>query len=100
MRALCTKCGNLGLYRELDLVSPDRIREVPVMPIFICKKCSQKHYSLTDEYLKYLVLSNKQLFESAELKEIDTDLESSINTLKEYIIRIFASKRISKVRME
>lgn len=97
METLCTKCGNAGLSRELDMQLPERIREVPVMPIFVCRKCSQRHYSLTDEYLRYLVASNKRLFEDNELKEIDNDMEASINVLKEYIIRIFASKKISKI---
>jgi hypothetical protein len=99
MKAKCSGCGNIGLVRELDTHQAKSIVDVPVVPIFVCKKCGHKHYSLTDQYLKTLVASNKDLFEPSELEEINKDGYGSINTLKEYIIRIFASKRISKARI-
>lgn len=99
MKAKCSQCGNVGLVRELDTHDAKKITNVPVVPIFICRKCSHRHYSLTDQYLSTLVVSNKHLFEPGELEEINRDRDGSINTLKEYIIRIFASKRISRARI-
>lgn len=99
MKAKCTECGNVGLVRELDTHQAKSIVNIPVVPIFVCRKCGHKHYSLTDQYLKTLVANNKHLFEPSELEEINKDRYGSINTLKEYIIRIFASKRISRARI-
>lgn len=99
MNARCEKCGNLGLARELDQLQTKTMKDVPVLPIFLCAKCNQKHYTLTEEYLNGLVEANKHLFEPEELMEIDTDPEATINTIREYIIRIFASKKISRAKV-
>lgn len=99
MKAKCSSCANVGLTRELDMKPAKSIVDVPVVPIFICEKCGHKHYSLTDQYLKILVANNMHLFEANEMEEINKDRDGSINTLKEYIIRIFASKRISRAKL-
>jgi hypothetical protein len=94
----CTGCGAVGLVRELDAASPARIEKVPVIPIFLCKKCGRKHYSLTDMYLKSLVKGNRNLFDDKELGEIDADVDASVASMQEYILRIFASKKISRMK--
>ncbi len=99
MNAKCEKCGNLGLARELDRLQTRTIKEVPVLPIFLCAKCNERHYTLTEEYISRLVEANKHLFEPEELMEIDTNQEATINTIREYIIRIFASKKISRAKV-
>ncbi len=96
MPAKCSRCGAEGLHRELDSMDPSMIREVPVVPIFSCTACGQRHYSMTDEYLESLAFSNRNLFTDEELKELDVNSAATINTLKEYIIRIFASKKINR----
>ncbi len=95
--AKCRGCGAAGLARELDSVAPTEIKDVPVVPIFICTVCGKRHYLLTDNYLNELVKNNGALFDKEEMAEISKDPRSSIKMLQEYIIRIFASKKISRV---
>lgn len=86
----CPKCGKEELKREL---SP-----VPVMPIYICSDCDSRSYHLTDDYLEYLVENNKELFDGKELQEMSGSREKFTAELKEYVIRIFASKRIACIK--
>ena len=95
--ARCSGCGAGSLFRELDGLLPSEIKDIPVVPIFMCKECKKKHYMLTDSYLAELVKNNDALFEKSERDEISSNLDSSINMLQEYIIRIFASKKISRI---
>jgi hypothetical protein len=96
--AACAKCGG-GVSRELDLRKPAEIDAIPVVPIFVCRSCKSRHYLLTDEYLGKLVKKNPELFGKDELGERDADERAFIGTLQEYVIRIFASKRISKLKI-
>lgn len=66
-------------------------------PIFRCTKCDKRFYSITRTYLERLVDRKAELFDEKELEELRKDRETFINTLNEYIIRIFASKRIHKI---
>jgi hypothetical protein len=100
VRAKCRSCGNVGLKRSLDLTKPSEITEVPVVPLFVCGSCGSPHYSLTDDYLKALVEGRSELFEKEELEEIRGDTIGAVKLLQEYIIRIFASKKISRIRIE
>ncbi len=91
----CPKCGAKALkrYAELHKENP-----VPVMPLYVCSECGTKSYYLTDEYLDDLVKEHRELFTDQELKELDSNHEGFINELKEYIIRIFASKKIMCIK--
>lgn len=97
--AACGGCSGRGLARELDLVAPEAINNVPVVPIFVCRSCKQKSYSMTESYLRNLVKSNAPLFTEEERKELDADENKFIGVLQEYIIRIFASKKISRLKI-
>ena len=88
-------CGSL--YRELEALEAWQINDIPVIPIFRCEKCSKRYYSLTNEYLEVLVNEQKNLFEAKDLTELEKNKEEFIKTLYENIIRIFASKKISRV---
>lgn len=93
----CPECSG-ALVRELDLKEPGNIGNVPVVPIFTCAKCSKRFYSMTDRYLRMLVNENQDLFEGEELKEKEKDIDAFINTLNEYIVRVFASKKIGRLK--
>ncbi len=93
----CSACGNGALGRELGYIDPVLITEVPVVPIFRCRSCGKRHYSLGREYLRRLVEENQGLFSSEEIAEFRKDEEQFINTLQEYIIRLFASKKIERM---
>jgi len=100
IRAKCRSCGNIGLKRSLDSTAPSGIKKVPVIPLFECGSCKSLHYSLTDDYLRVLVDDNGKLFEKEEMDQIRGDAIGSVKLLQEYIIRIFASKKISRIKME
>ena len=100
INAKCSGCGSVGLARSLDLASPSDIKEVPVVPLFVCRECKRVHYSLTDDYLAALVDGKKELFEKDELEQINCNKSGSVKLLQEYIIRIFASKKISRIKIE
>jgi hypothetical protein len=95
--AACSKCNADKITRELDLVGGLLPEEVPVIPIFRCIGCGQRHYSMGREYLEALVKRNEGLFEEAEIAERNKDEKLFVNTLNEYVIRIFASKKISRL---
>jgi len=97
--AQCKECRHVGLQRELDLHAPGEIKDVPIVPIFLCQQCKKRHYSLTDQYLRVLVDGNGELFEESEKVELGKGGDGSLGELQEYIIRIFASKRISRIEI-
>ncbi len=92
----CGVCGT-KLVRELEFADPAALENVPVVPIFRCVKCDKRYYSMTKEYVERLVERNMDLFEPDEISELGKSRESSINNINEYIIRIFASKKISRI---
>jgi hypothetical protein len=96
-KSACQDCSGI-LVRELDLKEPRAISKVPVVPIFACTKCGKRFYSMTDRYLRKLVSENESLFEGEELEEKKKDIDAFINTLNEYIVRVFASKKIGRLR--
>lgn len=98
--AKCSSCSGMGLQRALDFSNPSEIKEVPVVPLFKCVSCGKMHYSMTDEYLKRMMQDKAELFEPEELAEVKNGGEASVKTLQEYIIRIFASKKISRFKIE
>ncbi len=100
IHAKCRSCGKVGLRRSLDFTEPSKITNVPVVPLFACIACKSPHYSLTDDYLRVLVEGNMGLFEKDERDQIRGDAGGSVKLLQEYIIRIFASKKISRIKIE
>lgn len=93
----CPRCSGEGIRRELDTVDPSSITSVPVMPTLKCPACGQRLYSVTDSYIRNLVESNRDLFTPEELEEKAKDEGAFIRLLNEYIIRIFASKKIARI---
>jgi DNA-directed RNA polymerase subunit RPC12/RpoP len=90
-------CGSKIAVRELDLHEPSSLKEIPVIPLFVCKKCGSKFYSISETYIKTLVKENKELFDKKELEEYSASEQQFINELQEYISRIMAIKKIKKV---
>ncbi|MCL5420030.1 MAG: hypothetical protein M1354_04105 [Candidatus Marsarchaeota archaeon] len=99
LKARCTGCGG-RVVRELDAMMPEEIGDVPVVPLFSCAMCRKRFYSMTDSYLRRLVDANISLFEAGELAEKAKDSDAFINTLREYIVRILASKKMSRLAIE
>lgn len=93
----CEKCGGT-IERELDNKNTSLMSFVPVIPMFVCKGCGNRFYSMSDAYLKRLVETNAMLFEEKELELRGKDESKFVDTLQEYIIRIFASKRIKRLK--
>ncbi len=92
----CPKCGADTLQRYVEaFASKD---EIPVMPIYYCNGCTTKSFYLTNQYLEYLVETNRELFEENEKLELERDKSKAIGELREYIIRMFASKKILNIK--
>ena len=94
----CPTCGTRAVmidYRQRRLKS---VNDVPVMPIYTCGTCNTRSYHLTDSYLEYLVYNNASLFSGVESQEMSSDRDKFLHELREYIIRIFASKRIVQIK--
>ncbi len=90
LKRMCPKCGG-------RLSSSDE-KIVPIVPTYVCTSCNTKSYHLTNEYLEVLIRDNRQLFTAQELSELDSSPEQFRSELKEYILKIFASKRVISIR--
>ena len=91
----CPNCGSSSLERCNQSVSGG---DLPVVPIYLCKSCNKRSYHLTGKYLEYLITMNKGLFAQNELAEMGSRHDAFVNELEGYILRIFASKKISRIK--
>jgi len=96
--AKCDRCKG-EIARELDLKKPEEIRSVPVVPIFVCKSCGRRFYSMTDVYLTRLARRQSSLFSANELREMEKNEREFMTNVREHVIRIFASKKITRLRI-
>ena len=90
----CPKCKSQSLKRNIERFSSS----IPIMPIYVCNSCGSKGFHLTDAYLIGLVYGNKSLFTEEETKELESNSAAFIKELREYIIRIFASKKVMNIQ--
>jgi hypothetical protein len=72
--------------------------DIPIMPVYVCRNCGARSLDLTDEYLSALVRENRALFESSELEEMERSPGTFSSELRDYIIKIYASKHILKIK--
>ncbi|MFI5412885.1 MAG: hypothetical protein ACHQX1_03255 [Candidatus Micrarchaeales archaeon] len=92
----CPTCGSSSISRYIELNGEKPV--VPILPTYLCAGCKGRCYYLSDTYLDYLVSNNNDLFSKEELKELESNKDAFLSELKEYIIRIFASKRIMRIK--
>lgn len=92
----CPKCKESKLQRYVDAFASTG--EIPIVPIYYCTSCNTKSFYLTDKYLEHLVASNTELFEEKEKDELNANKDAALNELREYIIRMFASKKILNIK--
>ena len=92
----CPHCGEARLARSADSIAS--VEKLPVMPVYSCSACNKQSYYLTDEYLEFLVAHNATLFDPKEQAELEKDKKAFIHELNEYIIRIFATKHLTRIR--
>ena len=92
----CPKCNEYALASLAD--SFPSSEEVPVMPIYQCASCKARSYYLTDQYLEYLVENNRELFSEQDVSALSSGKDAFLSELREHIIRIFASKRITCIK--
>ncbi len=92
----CPQCGKELLKRVAGEAALPH--QAPIMPIYVCKGCATKSYYLSDDYLEYLISNNNDKFSEQEKKEMADNRVTFRNELKEYIIRIFASKHFMRIR--
>ncbi len=96
LNKLCPHCG-VGQLRRVREPAGD-IKGVPVVPTYVCTSCGGKSYHLTDAHLRSMVNENRSLFTDEELNALNANEEEFLKELKEYIIRIFASKKIIAIK--
>ncbi len=99
VNAACDACGSRSIARELDDRVPEGVDNVPVVPIFVCGSCGAKYYQLGDTYLRRMVARKSGLFDKAELAELEENEAAFVDALQENVIRIFASKKIKRLRL-
>lgn len=97
--ATCEACKSKEIVREFDLIDISKVSDVPVAPIFVCQNCKKRYYSMSKPYLRKLVERNPWLFEQKEIKERLKDEEAFITEIQEYMIRIFASKKLAMMKI-
>lgn len=97
--ATCDACQGTEIVREFDLLDASKVSEVPVVPIFVCTKCKKRFYSMGGKYLRKLIARNPELFEGEELRVKEKDEAAFVHEIQEYMIRIFASKKLAMMKI-
>jgi len=92
----CPSCGSQSLVRYAEHVSNPE--EIPTVPKYLCADCNSESYYLTDSYLNRLVDEHPHLFSEGELSNRNRNSEAFIRELKEYIIKIFAAKKVLTIK--
>jgi hypothetical protein len=100
INAACEACGESALQRELDTLNIEDMRDVPALPMLLCTSCNAKSYFITKEYIRNISDSNIGMFTEEELSLRERDKEAFINAIWEHVIRIFASKKINRIKLE
>lgn len=98
-RAICESCNGKEIVREFDTIDTKKVANVPVVPIFVCSGCKKRYYSMNPKYLKRLIARNPDLFKPEELKGSDVDEVAFMKEIQEYMIRIFASKKLAMMKI-
>lgn len=91
----CPSCKSKSLARFAEFANTDKI---PIIPMYICKKCNSRSYYLTDDYLTILINEHKDLFEEAEIKESEEDFDKFRDNVKEYISRVMAMNKVIRIK--
>lgn len=91
----CPRCG--GEIERYSKIAPNS-REIPIVPIYVCRSCGAKSYYMTDSYLKHLISRNSSLFSSIDIKAYKENSKEFINEIREHINRIFAARRIFEIK--
>ena len=99
VNAVCDACRSRSIGRELDAGSPEGIDVAPVVPVFVCHSCGAKYYQLGDTYLRRIVARKGDLFDRTELAELEADEATFVEVLQENVIRIFASKKMKRLKL-
>ncbi|HVA82870.1 MAG TPA: hypothetical protein VNF06_01775 [Candidatus Aquilonibacter sp.] len=97
--AQCDDCKGKDIVREFDIVDVKRVANVPIVPIFVCNDCKKRYYSMNPKYLRKLISRNPELFKPEELKEKEADEAAFVKEIQEYMIRIFASKKLAMMKI-
>ncbi len=85
----CPKCGGALAYEAVTTAA--------VLPVLICSSCKARSFSLTDSYLLGLVNGNRELFDDNERRMLDERPKEFMEELRGHIIRIYASKHVSRI---
>ncbi|MDE1827540.1 MAG: hypothetical protein KGH65_00035 [Candidatus Micrarchaeota archaeon] len=99
VNALCDDCRTDSIRREMEILDPATVTSIPVIPLFVCTRCGKKYYSMHPGYLKNLARRNSELFDGEEEKFRQRDEEAFMREIQEYMIRVFASKKLARMKI-
>ncbi|MDE1850260.1 MAG: hypothetical protein KGH54_00500 [Candidatus Micrarchaeota archaeon] len=99
VNAMCDDCKTDSIKREIEVLDPETVTSIPVIPLFVCIKCGKKYYSVHPGYLRNLVQRNVELFDGDEEKFRQRDEAAFIKEIQEYMIRVFASKKLARMKI-
>jgi len=99
VNAICEDCKTKSIKREMDVLDPATVTRIPIVPLFVCTQCGKKFYSIHPRYLKNLVLRNTELFDGDEEKFRQKDETAFMKEIQEYMIRVFASKKLARMKI-
>ncbi|MDE1761666.1 MAG: hypothetical protein KGH59_04190 [Candidatus Micrarchaeota archaeon] len=95
----CEGCSKRSLRREMEMTDTRNVANVPVVPMFVCTNCRKRYYSMTQSYIRKLVARNMELFEDGERKMRESNEAAFLKEIQEYMVRIFASKKIALIKI-
>ena len=97
-QAACAACGGTKVERELDSQRTDEMQEVPVIPVFVCTDCGSRFCLISDDYVKNMISKYSRYI--ALKKSQDAESTAFISSVKDNIIRSFASQNIKRLEIK
>jgi hypothetical protein len=97
-RAVCTKCGGGDIERELDRQDTEKMRELQVVPVFVCNGCGSRFCMVGKDYIKALISKYSRYIKMGSGQDIEN--EAFIESVRGNIIRSFASQNINELEMK
>ncbi len=97
-RAACSSCGGMAVEREMDRMRTENMREAPVIPVFVCTNCGSRFCLVNDDYVKNMISKYSRYI--AMEKGQSTESAAFISSVKDNIIRSFASQNIKKLEVK
>ncbi|MGC9132482.1 MAG: hypothetical protein ACP5HJ_02445 [Candidatus Micrarchaeia archaeon] len=87
----------LKIYREIE---EGKLKQIPIIPIVYCENCKRESIYLSNEFLKNLVVENRELFTKEEIEFFEKEEENFLKELRASVAAVFGKKKIGIVKFE